>query len=350
MNQEIYEELLFARTLITDTEDFESRFEDILTMVIPPWIINPYGDIEQTNVIIQEELTELSTNEELKVQFKNGYQQFWLQNNIPVTYPVIYEFFLHTSYKVAPLLPQNPPPMSSRVKWNPRSSASSKTVLAAMMAPWNAFRSGLCPLLEPIWKDTPMTFRSKYRATASSCLASSGRTLKTTENEFGEDSDISFCSLKEIFEAYSATASVSRNASSTITRQQVALAVEQAQSANSTSAPALPQPSAEYAAEDDASSGSGTSKELQNDLLDCSLEVCHEEIIKHVNRASYLAIIADETTDISGKTQLIHYKKVEGESNINETSQYVAFKHPAYFCMEQKNFVIRIDILAKESK
>ncbi|CAH1977652.1 unnamed protein product [Acanthoscelides obtectus] len=88
MNQEIYEELLFARTLITDTRDFESRFEDILTMVIPPWIIHPYGDIEETNVIIQEELTELSTNEELKVQFRNGYQQFWLQNNIPVTYPV----------------------------------------------------------------------------------------------------------------------------------------------------------------------------------------------------------------------------------------------------------------------
>ncbi|CAH1958478.1 unnamed protein product [Acanthoscelides obtectus] len=63
--------------------DFESRFEDILTMVIPPWIINPYGDIEEMSVIIQEE----STNEELKVQFKNGYQQFWLQNNIPVTYP-----------------------------------------------------------------------------------------------------------------------------------------------------------------------------------------------------------------------------------------------------------------------
>ncbi|CAH1993537.1 unnamed protein product [Acanthoscelides obtectus] len=70
--------------------DFESRFEDILTMVIPPWIINPYGDIEETNVIIQEELTELSTNEELKVQFENGYQQFWLQNNIPVTYPILW--------------------------------------------------------------------------------------------------------------------------------------------------------------------------------------------------------------------------------------------------------------------
>ncbi|CAH1972240.1 unnamed protein product [Acanthoscelides obtectus] len=88
MNQEINEELLFARTLITDTKDFESRFEDILTMVMSPWIINPDGYIEETNVIIQEELTEPSTNEELKVQFKKGYQQFCLQNNIPVTYPL----------------------------------------------------------------------------------------------------------------------------------------------------------------------------------------------------------------------------------------------------------------------
>ncbi|CAH1993414.1 unnamed protein product [Acanthoscelides obtectus] len=147
MNQEIYEELLFARTLMTDTKeflarvklmkqnigrgelsqfpnlsqtscqeddvstyvqhlnalysDFESRFEDILTMVIPPWIINPYGDIEETNVIIQEELTELSTNEELKVQFKNGYQQFWLQNNIPVTYPD--KTVRHVSIKSCPI-------------------------------------------------------------------------------------------------------------------------------------------------------------------------------------------------------------------------------------------------------
>ncbi|CAH1991382.1 unnamed protein product [Acanthoscelides obtectus] len=67
--------------------DFESRFDDIL---IPPCIVNPYGDIEEKNVTKQEELTELSTNEELKAQFKNGYQQFWLQNNIPVTYPVLW--------------------------------------------------------------------------------------------------------------------------------------------------------------------------------------------------------------------------------------------------------------------
>ncbi|KAK4883492.1 hypothetical protein RN001_006811 [Aquatica leii] len=50
--------------------DFETRFEDVLTMVIPPWIINPYGDVEETNVIIHEELTELSTNEERRFSLK----------------------------------------------------------------------------------------------------------------------------------------------------------------------------------------------------------------------------------------------------------------------------------------
>ncbi|CAH2007253.1 unnamed protein product [Acanthoscelides obtectus] len=90
MNQEIYEELLFARTLITDTKDFESGFEDILTMVIPPWIINPYGDIEETNVIIQEELTELSTNEEFKVQFKTDISNSGCKTTYTVTYPVLW--------------------------------------------------------------------------------------------------------------------------------------------------------------------------------------------------------------------------------------------------------------------
>ncbi|CAH2012366.1 unnamed protein product [Acanthoscelides obtectus] len=59
----------YVQHLNAPYSDFESRFEDILNM---------------------EELTELSTNEELKVQFKNGYQQFWLQNNISVTYPVLW--------------------------------------------------------------------------------------------------------------------------------------------------------------------------------------------------------------------------------------------------------------------
>ncbi|GBP95465.1 hypothetical protein EVAR_68592_1 [Eumeta japonica] len=54
------------------------RFKDILSMEIPPWIINPFDETEVENVILQKELLELSTNEELKVTFKRGYQKFWL--------------------------------------------------------------------------------------------------------------------------------------------------------------------------------------------------------------------------------------------------------------------------------
>lgn len=72
-------------------DDFKNRFEDILTIEIPPWIINPFDETEVSNVVLQEELLELSTNEELKVKFKKGYQTFWLQAEIPEKYPGLWE-------------------------------------------------------------------------------------------------------------------------------------------------------------------------------------------------------------------------------------------------------------------
>ncbi|GBP82334.1 SCAN domain-containing protein 3 [Eumeta japonica] len=129
MGEEIHEELLFAKTLKTDTkdgvpamvgryrgfishlkrivpevecldediqtyvqhlmvlpDDFKFRFEDMLSMEIPLWIINPFNETKVDNVILQEELFELSINEELKVTFKRGYQKFWLQAEIPEKY------------------------------------------------------------------------------------------------------------------------------------------------------------------------------------------------------------------------------------------------------------------------
>ncbi|GFX57010.1 SCAN domain-containing protein 3 [Trichonephila clavipes] len=59
-------------------------------MVIPHWLINPYDDIEETGVVLQNELIGISTNEELKVQLKNGYQKSRLQKDIPLTYPILY--------------------------------------------------------------------------------------------------------------------------------------------------------------------------------------------------------------------------------------------------------------------
>ncbi|KAH1009085.1 hypothetical protein HUJ04_001503 [Dendroctonus ponderosae] len=60
-------------------------------MEIPPWIITPFYETEEANVVLQEELRELSTNEELKVKLKKGYQTFWLQAEISEKYPGLWE-------------------------------------------------------------------------------------------------------------------------------------------------------------------------------------------------------------------------------------------------------------------
>lgn len=49
----------------------------------------------------------------------------------------------------------------------------------------------------------------------------------------------------------------------------------------------------------------GISKEIQNDILDCMLEVCHEKILEEIRTTSYISIIADETTDVSAKYQMV---------------------------------------------
>ena len=70
--------------------DFQTRFGDVLTLDIPPWVINPYEEIEETDVMLQEELIRIRCDEKLKVQFRKGYQQFWLQKEIPDAYPTVW--------------------------------------------------------------------------------------------------------------------------------------------------------------------------------------------------------------------------------------------------------------------
>lgn len=49
----------------------------------------------------------------------------------------------------------------------------------------------------------------------------------------------------------------------------------------------------------------GTSKEIQNDLLDCMLQVSKERILEEIRAADFVSIIADETTDVSTKFQMV---------------------------------------------
>lgn len=48
----------------------------------------------------------------------------------------------------------------------------------------------------------------------------------------------------------------------------------------------------------------GTSKTIQNELLQCILEVCQDEISVEIKKGDYVSVIADETTDISCTFQM----------------------------------------------
>ena len=48
-----------------------------------------------------------------------------------------------------------------------------------------------------------------------------------------------------------------------------------------------------------------TSPEIQNEILDSVLQLFRGQVIFETSQANYLAVIADESTDISGQTQLV---------------------------------------------
>jgi len=69
---------IYCQHLQSLDKDF-SRFEDILYLEIPQWVINPFVSNELAKIQYQEELIEISTNEKvkmlnncLKASFKNG--------------------------------------------------------------------------------------------------------------------------------------------------------------------------------------------------------------------------------------------------------------------------------------
>ena len=68
--------LAYCQHLTALLADLNKKFEDILRMDIPDWVLNPFAG-EQTqipdiddSILIQEILIELSTNEELKSMFE----------------------------------------------------------------------------------------------------------------------------------------------------------------------------------------------------------------------------------------------------------------------------------------
>ncbi|KAG1924938.1 zinc finger MYM-type protein [Pimephales promelas] len=63
----------------------------------------------------------------------------------------------------------------------------------------------------------------------------------------------------------------------------------------------------------------GTSKTVQNELLDCMLSVLRDRILEEVKHSDYIAIQADETTDICTHCQLVLVLRyIDGHNNIQE--------------------------------
>ncbi|XP_063046928.1 zinc finger MYM-type protein 1-like [Engraulis encrasicolus] len=63
----------------------------------------------------------------------------------------------------------------------------------------------------------------------------------------------------------------------------------------------------------------GTSKTIQNELLDCMFSVVREQILKEVKDSDFIAIQADETTDISTVTQLVLVLRyIDSKMNVQE--------------------------------
>lgn len=49
----------------------------------------------------------------------------------------------------------------------------------------------------------------------------------------------------------------------------------------------------------------GTSKTIQNELLQCMLDVCRSEILREIAEVDYLALLGDEATDVSNCVQFV---------------------------------------------
>ncbi|KAL4089358.1 hypothetical protein QTP88_024405 [Uroleucon formosanum] len=70
----------------------------------------------------------------------------------------------------------------------------------------------------------------------------------------------------------------------------------------------------------------GTSKTIQNDLLDSILSVCRNKIVNEIQQSEFISIIVDETTDISNIFQLVVILRYEVQGRPVE--RFWGFENP----------------------
>ncbi|KAJ3620532.1 hypothetical protein MTP99_004473 [Tenebrio molitor] len=62
----------------------------------------------------------------------------------------------------------------------------------------------------------------------------------------------------------------------------------------------------------------GTSKTVQNELLQCMLDVCRQHITDEIRKSSFLSLMADDTTDVSSQAQTVLVFRYELNGKVHE--------------------------------
>ena len=72
---------VYCSHLDSSRKDFESRFKDLVELVIPEWLQSPFLCAAEEQVIdVLENLIEIQNDEELKINFrKKGWNSFWIE-------------------------------------------------------------------------------------------------------------------------------------------------------------------------------------------------------------------------------------------------------------------------------
>ncbi|KAG0441370.1 Zinc finger BED domain-containing protein 5 [Dictyocoela muelleri] len=72
--------------------DMKLRFDDLLNLVIPKWIIDPFTfNVENVDVLLQVTLIDLQNDLTAKMCFENEKYNFWFKNKMTEKYPLLWE-------------------------------------------------------------------------------------------------------------------------------------------------------------------------------------------------------------------------------------------------------------------
>ncbi|XP_076358993.1 SCAN domain-containing protein 3-like [Tachypleus tridentatus] len=73
-------------------EDMQTRFSDLLMMVIPTWVSIPFEvNVADIDISLQEPLIELQSDEIMRAQFKDGKYNVWKTNDVATKFPLLWD-------------------------------------------------------------------------------------------------------------------------------------------------------------------------------------------------------------------------------------------------------------------